>query len=222
MAISTPTVPEQVIAALMKAGITAINDDGTVLDDILGDLSANDLTTAKARWASNPPSVVSGYARTNMPFPVWAIVLMNETIIGDYVGMGEEAYIGGGVKDGNVSKRRVQGQFGLFVYAEHPDLCSWWYRVLRRILNVGHEWLIDKGLNDPMLVGTELAPDPRYTPENLFTRRLTLQVEYEERWRDQDALAVALLPIAEEYLTSDGDLDIAHEDAGGSVSPYTE
>ena len=219
------TVPEQRIRLVMNQGVAAISADTALIDPILDDLSAADLTTIKTYWASHPPTVVSGYARAEGPFPCWAITLMTEEITQDYVGVGQEAlFLGDGDedKDGTKFKRRVSGSYAVTIYAEHPDVCAFYYRIARRILNVGMWRLLEGGLNEPVITGAELAPDPRFSPENLFVRRLTVATEYEEVWTDADALALALTTTIEDYLTGDGTLDILHEDAGGGASPYTQ
>jgi hypothetical protein len=146
---------------------------------------------------------------------------MSEQIVEDYVGVGQQALLGGGPppeKQGTCFSRRVSGLYGVHVYAEHPDICACYYRVARRIMNVGMWRLLEGGLNEPQLAGEDLAPDPRYHPDNLFVRRLSLTVEYEETWNDNDALAAALME-AEAYLPAGGSVDLFHIDSGGAVTP---
>lgn len=193
---ATVTVPEQKISQLLKLGVTTISNSVGLLDPILTDLSDNDRQVIKDYWTSNPPNVVSGYARLEGPFPCVAIVMMNEVISQDYIGLGDELDPGDleadTSDDFSFHKRRLSGQFALHVMAEHPDICVSYYRAIRRILNVGFRWLLANNLFDPQLTGQELAPDTKYSPEHIFIRRLVLSVEYEESWVDNDALAVAL------------------------------
>lgn len=216
------TNPEQRIRLVLKQGVTAISANPTLLDDILVDLSANDLASIKAYWADHEPSVLSGYARSEGPFPCIAVTLVSEDIAQDYVGIGQEARFLGTppAKDGTKYKRRITGTFGVMIYAEHPDIVACYYRVARRILNVGVWRMLEGGLNEPVISGADLMPDPRYAPDNLFVRRLNVTVEYEETWTDTDALALALQTTIEDYLTTDGRLDIFHVDSGGGVEPY--
>tara|TARA_R110000751_G_scaffold33071_18_gene82624 strand:+ start:791 stop:1468 length:678 start_codon:yes stop_codon:yes gene_type:complete len=214
-------VPESTIRSLLLDGVTAITANPAILDDVLSGLSADDLAACKGVWATNPLTVVSGFARSEGPYPVLAVTLSAETIMQDYVGHGEEAYIdtlGSGLRDGRAFKRRIQGIYGLHLYAEHPDVCSWYYRIVRRILNVGAGRLISAGLQDPTMQGAELMPDPRYSPDQLFMRRVNLTVEYEEVWTDRDSLAVAL-SLTESALSATGSLMVRHEDAAGEVTP---
>ena len=220
-------VPEQRIALVLKQGVSAITSDPTLLNPILSDLSDNDLTSIRTYWTNHPPIVLSGYARSEGPFPCFAITLTSEEIAQDYVGVGQEAYFLGSPpvynpsddKQGSEYKRRVTGTYGIHIYAEHPDVCSLYYRVARRIMNVGMWRLLEGALNEPVLSGQELAPDASYTPDNLFVRRLSVTVEYEEKWTNTDALAAALMNV-EEFTTADT-LAILHEDSGGGVHPIT-
>ena len=193
---STVTVPEQKISQLIKLGVTTISSDVSLLDPILSDLTDHDKQVVKSYWTSNPPNVVSGYARLEGPFPCVAIVLMNEVPAQDYIGMGDEYDLGllgdDPSDDFSLHKKRLRGQYSLHIMAEHPDICVAYYRAVRRIINVGLRWLIGNNLYDPQLTGQELAPETRYAPEHLFVRRLVLSVEYEESWVDNDALATAL------------------------------
>jgi len=219
----TVSVPEQTIRAVLQAGVDTISEDPSLLDGILTDLSTADLTSLRAKWTTNPPRVMSGYARAEGPFPQVAVTLGSEQILQDYIGLGEETmFLGDGDdKIGRRYHRRLKADFQVHVYAEHPDVCAWYYRVFRRIMNVGIERFVHVGLQDPVLSGMELVPDPRFVPDNVFIRRITLSVEYEEDWSDQDGLARSLLERLETYLSGDGALEILHEDQGGGVVPYS-
>ena len=215
------TSPEQRIRLVLTQGVDAISADPDLLAPILADLSANDLASIKSYWTDHRPTVLSGYARSEGPFPCFAVTLTSEQIAQDYVGAGQAVLLGSAIpaeKVGTQFKRRVTGLYGIHIYAEHPDVCACYYRVARRIMNVGMWRLLQGGLNEPVLTGEDLAPDPRYHPDNLFVRRLSLTVEYEEVWADNDALAAALMA-PEPYLPADGTLDIFHIDSGGGVKP---
>ena len=129
-----------------------------------------------------------------------------------------------GAQEGQEFKRRVRGRFTIFVYAEHPDWCAWLYRVLRRILNLGSRYLWAQEIYNVQMTGTDMIPDPRFVPENVYVRKISLSVEYEDEWEDTDNLWVAINGAAEAFLPSPGgSIGIFHEDViGGSVHPYTE
>lgn len=225
-------LPEKTIRTLLQTGVDAISADlgssapgETVLDDILASLTPAERTKARELWGTNPPSVMMGYARMEWPFPCYAVTLSSDDPVQDYIGVGEHALLDDDdFTIGNESVRRTSGKFAILVYAEHPDVCAWWYRVLRRILNVGIRYLIQNGLEEPSIAGTELAPDPRYTPENLFVRRVMLTVEYQEIWTDHDLLYNAINGPPDDILSPDGRIEVVHEDQPPlrGVHPYND
>jgi hypothetical protein len=213
------TLPEVIIRDTLNLGVAAISANTALLDDILYTLPASDKAKCRAYWATNPPVIVSGYARAEGPFPVTALTLMSEDVSQEYTAFGDETYLDlSDERDGRLFKRRLTGTYALHIYAEHPDVAGWYYRVMRRILNVGAKRMIAAGLHEPRLSGAELLPEQQYAPDQLFIRRLTLTVEYEEVWSDRDSLAVALT-LAEEYLSPNGELLVRHIDVGGGVDP---
>lgn len=234
MAEMNAALPERIILDLMNLGVNAIVADlatnpavgASVIESILKELE-DDTERGKVRtiWEQNPPSVVQGFARTDSPFPLYALTLGGEQPNQDYIGLGEQAFLNqaGTTKAGQEFHKRTQGTFTIFVYTEHPDWTAWNYRIMRHILNVGTKYLVGRGLQEPTLSGADLMPDPQYTPDNLFTRRLTITVEFEERWTDQDALWLAINGSPEEFITEPDQIDVRHrysEEFPGGVDPF--
>lgn len=220
-------IPERPILTLLNLGVDAITADTALLDDILsGSLEAAELAKAKTLFGTNPPRVIQGFPRAGATLPCYALTLASDAILQDYIGQGEEALydlLDPDERAGVKFKRRITGVFTIFVYAEHPDVCGWLYRVLRRVVNLGTRWLEARGLADPVVTGADLAPDPRYTPENVYVRRLTLAVEYEDDWDDQDGLWTAIYGAPPSTLPTDGTVGIFHEDQPtGGMTPYVE
>lgn len=217
----SPSIPVRVFLDMFNIGIQALVDSPEVLDRIWDTLPSAELAKMKTYYASNPPDVVPGYARKGAVFPMFAIVLSSDRPKQHFIGEGEIATLDDNdQKIGNEYHRWTEGKFTVLVYAAHPDICSAYYRVAKAIVNAGIPYLINRGLDNPTLDGAELAPDPRYTPDNMFVRRLTITVEYDETWT-QDALWVALNGEPEPY-TTDPDrvgLGIKHEDVGGAIRP---
>lgn len=212
-------IPERRILTLVQTGIDAIKATPGYLDAIIGaSIPADELTKAKAKFVSNPPTLVLGFPRQGAALPCYAMTLASDEVMQDYLGQGEEAILDDfDVVEGNRFKRRFRGVFTFYVYTEHPDWCTWLYRVLQRILNMGTPFLVAGGLDDPVVAGADLVPDPRYTPENVYVRRLTLSLEYEDDWNDLGGLWAALNGATEDR----GELGpIIHEDVGGGAHPY--
>tara|TARA_R110002126_G_scaffold36707_19_gene111399 strand:+ start:423 stop:1139 length:717 start_codon:yes stop_codon:yes gene_type:complete len=227
---TTVPFPEQTIKTLLETGIATIVADPTLLDGIWTGLDPADLTRLKSVWATNPPTVVSGFAREGAPFPLFAITLAGDNPNADYLGLGEhwvdlddDDVFDSGELTGVV---RTTGSFGVYVYAHHADVCAAYYRVARFVFNVGRKALIQAGLQEPQMTGVELRPDARYTPDNLYVRQLTLTVEYEERWPMEGTMSTALGIAPPARLTDSGLVEILHEDqypgdTDKGVQPYS-
>lgn len=227
-------LPERVIYRLLRLGVDAITEDlgislpgETVIDDILRQLE-DDAEKAKARayWAEHPPDVVQNYPRMGInTFPLYAVTLTSESDEKDYIGVGEHDTLDDNdVKIGRQFSQWTAGKFTIYVYAEHPDICAWYYRILRRIVLAGFPYMVKHGLDKPTLDGSDLVPDPRYTPDNMFVRRLTVRTEYDETWTANDRLWLAINagvgPLeSEEFITDPTQIEVKHEDLGGGVKP---
>lgn len=219
MAVDPSGVPDITIKQTIQAGVDAITANVALLDDIWRKLAADDITRLKAYWTEHPPTVLTGFARREGPFPCFAITLasdVNDTTLLDDGQFYDED------EEGDIGREVTRSDFRIFVYAENPDVCAAYYRALRRILMVGKRRLESYGLLNPGLSGAELAPDASYTPDNLFVRQVTLSVIIEESWSmdtEADALASALVPEQSARLSADGELNVRHVDAGGGVTP---
>ena len=221
------TSPGKVIRNCLQIGVEAIVADPTVLNSIWEDQSAVDLASLKAYWTVHPPTIITGFARAEEPFPLFAILLMSETTTQDYIGVGDQAFLMGDVQMGSTFRKRVTGRFGIHVFAESPDLAAAYYRVARRILNVGTFYLIKNKLDSPKLDGQDLAPEAKYVSDNVFLRLLTLESEYEEIWPDNDALAIALMTPQPDRILNVDSVHAFHEDTivdsiGGGFYPIGE
>jgi hypothetical protein len=220
-------VPDIAIKRAIQDGVAALVANPGLLDAIWSQLAAEDITRLKAFWAEHPPTVLTGFARRTDPFPCFAVTLASDDLEQALIDDGEfldtdldgDNVLDEAGDEDTIQREVTRSAFRIWVFAENPDVCAAYYRVLRRILQVGKRRLESEGLNNPALSGSELAPDPAYTPDNLFTRQVTLTVIYEESWSVTDALAVALGPAREARLSADGELVVRHVDAGGGVEP---
>jgi len=110
--------------------------------------------------------------------PVIAVVLGSESTVLDYLGEdgsaldeeGEEYFDDeGNLVDAHV--RRWEQRYDLYVYAEHPDEALYLYQLAKQIMVSGRGEFQAAGLDEITYSGAELAPDPRYMPSEMFTRR---------------------------------------------------
>jgi hypothetical protein len=139
---------------------------------------------------ARPPTLVHGYARTGGPFPVWAITLAAERSVQEYLNQDAaaldedgEVYIDedtGAVLDAKA--RRVEYTYNILVMADHPDVTLWYYHLLKLIILSSLEKLEARHLDDVALTGSDLVPDPRYLPHDMFGRTLTVTVQTDETW----------------------------------------
>ncbi|MCU0912927.1 MAG: hypothetical protein MUC88_00015 [Planctomycetes bacterium] len=145
----------------------------------------------RERWEERPVSVVHGYARGGTPFPVIALVLGQESTAQDYIGEDGEMldedgmpYLDdhGNVEDPHV--RRWEQRYDAYVYADHPDECLYLYQLAKHILVSGRSVFQAEGLDEITYSGAELAPDPRYMPSEMFTRRFSITLRADEEYHD--------------------------------------
>jgi hypothetical protein len=131
-----------------------------------------------ANFLRQPPAVVLGYPRSSVTFPVIAIILNEESetqnavgdFIGETLGEGEEGdpyadYVGA----------IFEAQHGVYVYAEHPDVCLYLYHFVKMIVLGGKDWLLSQGVIEVSISGGELAPQEGYLPENMFCRTVNVK-----------------------------------------------
>jgi len=126
---------------------------------------------------AHPPRVTLGYPRTGAEMPCLAIVLeaeqQSETMIGDLIGATTE-------DEGDVANvAEYRGVFfdctyGVWIYAEHPDVCAHLYQIAKMILVGARRELVQNGFLDASFSGTELVPNPELLPENMFVRTVRI------------------------------------------------
>lgn len=216
-------IPERHIKRAIEAGITALKANPALIDQILGLDDDDEIAKARETFVAQAPGVVLGFPRKSTPMPCYAIALLNDQQVRDFVGIGEEAYIDDDDEhDGSTYTQRIRESYGIYTYSNHPDVTVWFYRIVRAILNIARIRFINNHFDDPMLSGADLAPSPEYRGEDLFVRRLTISLDYSETWNDRDALWQAINGTPEEYLPTGGSTNIRHEDSGGEVHPISD
>lgn len=227
MAVDPSAVPDITVKKLVEDGVTTISANVALLDGIWRGLDAGDIAKLKEHWTNHPPTVLTGFARREGPFPCFAVTLQSDSNDTTLIGDGEmvDLDVLDPDEDETIGRETTSCTFRIYVFAENPDVCAAYYRVLRRILQVGKRRLESRGLYNPVLSGAELAPDASYTPDNLFVRQVTLVVLVEDSWSMEpsaDALAAALLPTPPARLSADGTLNVRHVDSGGGITPSTD
>lgn len=139
-------------------------------------------------------NIVHQFPRTsNQPqFPCWAIVLENENegtargerFLGDEID--DVEVIGEGLVSftGSIEHKR----YGVYVYADNPDVCVYYYELLSFFLKRARDFLKSEDGGralDTAFSGNDMGPDPRYGPETMFVRRFGIEVKVLEAVRKQ-------------------------------------
>lgn len=216
-------VPDRVILRMVQLGIDTIRAHPEELDDILGTdnpggLEAAEVQKVKTAFAKNPPTVIQSYPRSDSPFPVIAVMLSSDTDNAEFLSETEQFYDEDEdliEEEGEYRERRRNDTVTIRVYDTHPDLVSYYYRVLKRIIEAGTRYMIDRGLHLPKLTGQELMPTAdRGAFDQLFVRGLSVSVEYHDIWPASGYLWDALNGAAE---ASASKVDHYHEDIAAFV-----
>lgn len=120
----------------------------------------------------HPVTVTAGFTRRALEIPCIAVVIEQETqaerFLGDDVGETIEA-------EGDVDTADFRGSFfdctyALYIYAEHPDVCSYIYQITKMILVGTQIDLENNGFFNSSIMGSEIVANPELLPENMFVR----------------------------------------------------
>ena len=161
------------------------------LDRIFGlyqGLEQSEIDKIKEYFTDHAPTVVHNYAREDHTFPLYAIVLKDEStqqhFLGDFAGLvsAEEAfddYNDIGLTGSEKLAAYYRHSYNILVYAKHPDVCVWYYHLAKYFIERAHDFLVSKGLFDMDMGGADVIPDPRYVPSFLFTRVLRFSCQRE-------------------------------------------
>jgi hypothetical protein len=228
------TVPERILFDVIKLGLDTVESDNATalvneseIDRILAYLDAAERAKVRTIWGTNPPTLVAGFAREDHPFPVYSLTLASDDDLQQYLDDGGhqldvlDAELMGIEQDEYTA--RETGAFQITCFHEHPDLCTYMYRIMRRVIRVGTRKLIMGGLQDPRLRGADMAPWQSAKLGNLlFSRKIVVTCEYHETWLSTGPLWAAMNGQTERAYDPD-QISVHHEDQvaiPGGVSPF--
>jgi len=179
---------ERLLRSLLQTTIDDLKDpnDASAVEDLTRFFSHfYDPTISPAErndiiknFQAEPPKAILGYPRSTAQFPCFSIILEGEEetqgLIGDYAGqttLDEDVddfseYIGA----------FYNSTYGIYIYAEHPDVCVYLYQFAKSVIHAGKAFLFSCGVTSMTISGGELAPDETYMPENMFMRVLRVQL----------------------------------------------
>jgi len=198
---------ERIIFNVIKDGLAYYKgDDGQRFERFLLNelrLTADEAARARIYFAggitedgdtfeARPPTLQHGYARTGGPFPCWALILGSERESGTYLEDNAEFLDSAGMltrdpETGEVLDtkiRRVTYTYQIHVIADHPDITLYYYHLLKRIILAQHNEFTKNDLDPPLVSGADLAPDPRYLPNDIFIRQVILEIDGDECWTE--------------------------------------
>lgn len=215
---------ERYIYTALQAGIEIITARPAILDALFKDdyeLDAAEVAAIKQLWEEKPPNVIHSYPRIDSSFPLYAVILSEEredqTFIGNDAGM---------VTDPNDPNYGADIDAAVWVHsywiqclAEHPDVTRYYYEVAKSIL-LATDWE-ERGIFSIQMSGADLAPDPRYLPENLFMRQITFKCNREFQRLDLESRFHRGTQIAGIHVDKSGSPSDVGE-VKTLVTPYTE
>lgn len=196
---------ERILYDVVKRGLDWYKaDDGQRFERFLiSELRLSESEAAKARiyfaggevegesFEARPPTLQHGYARTGGPFPLWTIILGSEkesaAVLGDDAMAldDDEAFFDpetGEVVEAKV--RIVTYTYLIHVLADNPDIVLYYYHLLKRIILSSHDQFLAADTDSILVGGMDLAPDPRYLPNDIFARQLSVDIDAEECWTE--------------------------------------
>lgn len=169
----------------LVAGFEAVQADPGILDDIFGErgyaLTTTEIAAIKTYFAATEVNVAHGYARSDQKFPLVMVVLTGEDE--DEHWLGDDAGIVMDTDDPEHGSDLVSStwkhNYDLLVLCEHPDATLYIYEVVKSIMLTSESFFHDAAIYFTHFNGMDLAPDPRYIPEHLFVRKLTMSCKRE-------------------------------------------
>jgi len=137
-------------------------------------ISADERDQFINRFKIAPPKAQLGYMRAGAELPHWGIILADEqeedNLLGDYAGQDDVDPI-------EYQAALFNAVYTVFIYAEHPDVCSYQYQLAKSIVFGGKKWLLSKGIQEVQLSGGELNPDEGFFPDAVYVRALRVRMK---------------------------------------------
>jgi len=177
---------ERILLALIRSEVDRLKEDRTELsrffkhffDPTAGEEAREEFVTF---FIKNPPVTVLGYPRTTADFPCFSVVLENDEevepgLLGHYVGTTQPDEMPDDAEDNEYEGAFFEQSFGVYIYAENPDVCAYLYQFLKLTLFGSRLALEQAGLLNIHYSGGELTPQ-EYLPENMFARVLHMKCQ---------------------------------------------
>jgi len=174
---------ERLIVELLRTEVERFRADPEMLrmffrhmfDPLIGEVEREEFVTNFGRI---PPEVVLGYPRTSTTMPCFAVILQEDSeadgFIEDFGGETEDEESIGTDDYKEYSAVLCNNTFGIYVYANHPDVCLYLYYFVKMVVFGAKPLFVSNGMLDVSISGGEVSPDESYMPDNMFMRTLTV------------------------------------------------
>jgi hypothetical protein len=183
---------ERIIFTALKEGIAELVADPGEVKRLFAKLKG--LSKAEADKIADflrrlPPDVIHNYPREDSTFPLYAIVLDDESEtqkflddFGSVVDDEEAALFGDAALEGAFKRTSIfTSKYNIWVVAqESPDIAIAYYQIAKYILGRKRSFFKELGILDTHFAGGDVAPNMNYLPAYLFVRRLTMTCQFEE------------------------------------------
>jgi len=216
---------QRFIYTAIKEGLQQVADDPTLLDDLFGGnlgLEASEIAAIKTMFAAKPPAVHHGYARQDYEFPLYSIILASEGEIEHFLGNDAAPVFDEEDPDygTDIQTSIYKHAYHILCYAEHPDVVTYIYEFAKAVFLAQGDYFDSVGLFEVNISGMDLAPDPRYVPENLFVRQIMFECQREFCRVDRDSKLGKAFKVRGIHVDKSG----SPSDVGGVqtlVTPYS-
>lgn len=217
---------------IMTDGVAAIKANPAILDDLFQDnyvLVSEEAQSIRDYFVAKGMSISGGYPRQSTSWPALNIVLGEE---GEIEGvLGESGGLALGDEDEDAPPDPNEGaellvsiwahQYRLIITTEHPDVTAYYYEIVKFIMLGSMRSLMDDGCFEFEFSGNELAPNPPYFPENLFSRQLVFKCQRELQRYDRALQRLRATRVSGIHVDKEASLRDVGE-VKTNVTPYTE
>jgi hypothetical protein len=217
---------------ILSEGVAAIKANPGILDDLFRDnyvLVSEEAESIKQYFVDKGLAVKNGYPRESTVWPAVNIVLGEEaetdSVLAESGGLVMGSEDPDAEIDPNVGAELLASiwahQYRLIITTEHPDVTAYYYEIVKFIMLDGIRSLMDDGCFEFEFSGNDLAPNPPYFPEHLFSRQLVFRCQRELQRYDRALQNLRATRVSGIHVDKEASLrDVGEVET--NVKPYTE
>nr|MCH9839315.1 hypothetical protein [bacterium] len=144
---------ERIILQILRTEVTRLSTTPSELTRYFHHIydptiSEDERKAFEANFTAAPPTTVLGYPRTTTDLPCFAVVLESDeesdSVLGKYVGETLEGEVAS--EDAMYEGAVFDQTYGIYVYAQHPDVCAYLYQFCKLVLFGAREALEAAGV----------------------------------------------------------------------------